>query len=184
MAAREAKYLSGILSVLGAPGKASLFAKGQENVSLFSDSMGVVAVVANPVTHAATKHLEIADFYVRELVERSIVTVAYVRTAFMLADVLTKPLGPDKFFRFVGIIMGLYREDGSAVAASGTTGSVAQNCELPTDHAAVRFDQAVVNTDQAAVGADPVMSARVIHWPSGSELGPDSCHHWPSGRKD
>ena len=68
-----AKYLSGILSVLGAPGKASLFAKGQENVSLFSDSMGVVAVAANPVTHAATKHLEIADFYVRELVERSIV---------------------------------------------------------------------------------------------------------------
>ena len=103
MAAREAKYLSGILSVLGAPGKASLFAKGQENVSLFSDSMGVVAVAANPVTHAATKHLEIADFYVRELVERSIVTVAYVRTAFMLADVLTKPLGPDKFFRFVGL---------------------------------------------------------------------------------
>ena len=57
--------------------------------------------------------------------------------------------------------MGLYREDGSAVAASGTTGSVAQNSELPTDQAAVRFDQAVVNTGQAAVGTDPVMSARV-----------------------
>ena len=35
MAAREAKYLWGILSVLGMPGRASIFAKGQENISLF-----------------------------------------------------------------------------------------------------------------------------------------------------
>ena len=116
MAAREAKYLWGLFAVLGLPGEATMFAKGQENISLFSDSMGVVAVAANPVTHSATKHLEIADFYVRELVDRGIVTVVYVQTKFMLADVLTKPLGPDKFFRFIGVIMGLLREDESNVA--------------------------------------------------------------------
>jgi hypothetical protein len=89
-------------------------------VDLFSDSMGVVAVAANPVLTAATKHLEIADFYVRELVQRGIVTVSYIRTVFMLADVLTKPLGPGKFFNFIGIIMGLIREDGTVVGEGVT----------------------------------------------------------------
>ena len=80
-------------------------------MSLFSDSMGVVAVSANPVLSSATKHVEIADFFVRELVERQIVTVSYVCTAYMLADVLTKPLGPGKFFSFIGIILGILREN-------------------------------------------------------------------------
>ena len=51
--------------------------------------------------------MEIADFYVRELVARGIVTVAHVPTAFMLADVLTKPLARIKFFRFINAILGV-----------------------------------------------------------------------------
>ena len=69
------------------------------------------SVSANPVLSAATKHIDIADFFVRELVERQIVTVSYVRTTYMLADVLTKPLGPGKFFSFIGIILGILREN-------------------------------------------------------------------------
>ena len=49
----------------------------RQAVSLFSDSMGVVAVSANPVLSSATKHVDIADFFVRELVKRQIVTVSY-----------------------------------------------------------------------------------------------------------
>ena len=101
-------------------GRADLFAK--RAVDLFSDSMGVVAVAANPVLSAATKHLDIADFYVRELVQRGIVTVSYIRTVYMLADVLTKPLGPGKFFNFIGIIMGLIREDGTRANGEKTQG--------------------------------------------------------------
>jgi hypothetical protein len=40
--------------------------------------MGVVAVSANLVLSSSTKHVEIADFFVRELVERQIVTVSCV----------------------------------------------------------------------------------------------------------
>ena len=104
MAAREAKYLWGISAVIASVSRVDMFAR--QSVSLFSDSMGVVAVLANPVL-SATKHIDIADFFVRELVERQIVTVSYVRTTYMLADVLTKPLGPDKFFSFIGIILGI-----------------------------------------------------------------------------
>ena len=87
--------------------KADLFA--HRSLDLFSDSMGVVAISANNVLSSATKHVDIADFYVRELVQSGVVTVSYVKTVYMVADVLTKALGPDKFFQFIGVIMGLLR---------------------------------------------------------------------------
>ena len=48
----------------------------------------------------------------RELVSNRIVTVSFVRTAHMVADVMAKALGPDKFYRFMGVILGLVRDDG------------------------------------------------------------------------
>ena len=108
MAAREAKYLWDLSAEIGCGGRVDLFTR--QAVSLFSDSMGVVAVSANPVLSSATKHVDIADFFVRELVERQIVTVSYVRTTYMLADVLTKPLGPGKFCSFIRIILGIILE--------------------------------------------------------------------------
>ena len=107
MAGREAKFLWKLFGAMNLHGSASLFCK---RVDLFSDSMGVVAVATNPVLSASTKHIEIADFFVRELVSNKIVTVSFVRTAHMVADVLTKALGPDKFFRFMGVIFGLVRD--------------------------------------------------------------------------
>ena len=115
MAAREAKYLWTLFNALGDQPKAHLFFKG--SVDLFSDSQGVVAVSANPVLSAATKHVEIADFYVRELVERGLITVTYVKTDYMVADVLTKPLAKVKFYRFIGVILGLLRDDGTPTVA-------------------------------------------------------------------
>ena len=115
MAAREAKYLSTLFNALGTRSNAHLFFKG--SVDLFSDSQGVVAVSANPVLSAATKHVDIADFYVRELVEGGLITVTYVKTDYMVADVLTKPLARVKFYRFIGVILGLVRDDGTPTAA-------------------------------------------------------------------
>ena len=109
MAAREAKYIWSVLGALGKPGNADLFT--HRALDLFSDSMGVVAVAANDVLSSATKHVDIADFYVRELVQSGIVTVSYIKTTYMLADVLTKALGPEKFFHFIGILMGILREE-------------------------------------------------------------------------
>ena len=83
------------------------------SIDMFTDSMGVVAIARNSVLTSATKHIEIADFYVRELVTRGIVTVAHVPTGFMLADVLTKPLAKVKFFRFINAILGIAQIDDS-----------------------------------------------------------------------
>ena len=59
--------------------------------------MGVVAIARSSALSAATRHIEVADFYVRELVKRNIVTVSHVPTGEMLADVFTKALAAPKF---------------------------------------------------------------------------------------
>ena len=109
MAAREAKFLWKFFGALDLPTRGPQGIPG--TVDLFTDSMGVVALSRNSVLSSATKHIEIADFFVRELVERGIVTVAHVPTASMVADVLTKPLAKLKFFKLMSVILGVNRFD-------------------------------------------------------------------------
>ena len=111
MAAREAKFLLLLVSALAlhtpaAPGPVRLFAAGQQvSADLFTDSMGVVAMSRSSALSSATRHIEVADFYVRELVSRGIVTVSHVPTGEMLADALTKALAAPKFGALVACFM-------------------------------------------------------------------------------
>ena len=138
MAAREAKFLWKFFGALGITEAA--FPTASDAIDLFSDSMGVVSLSRNPVLSAATKHVEIADFFVREMVARDIVTVAYVSTSDMVADVLTKPLARIKFSRFISIILGTrgYEEDkdrNPSTVRPGESGRFAS--EAPPEHSKV-----------------------------------------------
>ena len=53
----------------------------------------------NPVQRAASKHVDLADHYAREQQERGTITITYVSTYDMIADILTKPLGTQSFQR-------------------------------------------------------------------------------------
>ena len=83
MAAREAKFLFLLVSALSlhsptAPRPVQLLAaQGQPSVDIFTDSMGVVAISRSSALSSATRHIEVADFYIRELVNRGIVTVSH-----------------------------------------------------------------------------------------------------------
>ena len=68
-AAREARFLGKIFERLG---------DKPYPIALFSDSMGAVAMNTNPVMHKASKHVEIADHYARELVARGIITIQWI----------------------------------------------------------------------------------------------------------
>ena len=48
---------------------------------------------------AATKHVDVADHYIREQVERQRVSVAFCPTEEMIADIMTKPLPRPAFIR-------------------------------------------------------------------------------------
>ena len=64
----------------------------------------------NPVQHAASKHVDLADHYVREQVERGTITITHVGTAEMLADVLTKALGAQQFHKLIRSFTALVKE--------------------------------------------------------------------------
>ena len=89
-AAREAKWLTNLFSTIG-------LAKLALPVDLFSDSQGAIAMVYNPVYRSASKHVDLADHYVREQQERGEITVSYISTKDMTADALTKALGGQLF---------------------------------------------------------------------------------------
>ena len=68
---------------------------------LRSDSQGSIALSKNPEHHARSKHIDIRHHFVREQVALGTVTLLYIPTEDMLADVLTKPIPREKHVRLV-----------------------------------------------------------------------------------
>ena len=66
-------------------------------IALFSDSKGAISMAYNPTHSAASKHVDLADHYLREQQERGCITVTYVKTKDMVADIGTKALSAQKF---------------------------------------------------------------------------------------
>lgn len=84
-ACKEACYLRRFVSEI--TGKLSL-------VKILSDSQSALNLVHNPVHHNRTKHIDTRYHFIREKVSNNIVTLDYLKSIDMPADVLTKPLGP------------------------------------------------------------------------------------------
>jgi len=69
---------------------------------IFSDNQGYIALVRDPVAHSRTKHIDVRYHYIRELVAFNKVTVEYIPTKEMVADMLTKPLSLAGLRRCIG----------------------------------------------------------------------------------
>jgi hypothetical protein len=95
-AAREAMWLRSLLTELG-------FAPSR-SIKLYGDNQASISIAHNPVGHTRAKQIDIRFHYLRELVERSVLSIEYVKTTAMLADGLTKPLPPVTFARFVDML--------------------------------------------------------------------------------
>jgi hypothetical protein len=95
-AAREAMWLRSLLTELG-------FAPSR-SIKLYGDNQASISIAHNPVGHTRAKQIDIRFHYLRELVERSVLSIEYVKTTAMLADGLTKPLPPVTFTRFVDML--------------------------------------------------------------------------------
>ena len=98
-AAREAKYLEKISIAVGQPGLVS-------PIPLFSDSKGAIALAHHPVSRNTSKHIDLADHYLREQVERKSITISYLSTHEMTADTFTKPLGATLFEKHAVKLVG------------------------------------------------------------------------------
>ena len=64
------------------------------------DNQSCIQMSMNPVFHDKTKHIEIRYHYIRDMMQKGVVELQYVRTNDQTTDVLTKPLLRTKFEHF------------------------------------------------------------------------------------
>jgi hypothetical protein len=74
--------------------------------NLWSDNTGSIRQTQNPTQRAATKHIEIADHFIREQCDKGRVTVTYVDTKDMVADIFTKALGKQLYVKHREALIG------------------------------------------------------------------------------
>ncbi|MGB0243952.1 MAG: reverse transcriptase domain-containing protein [Candidatus Nanopelagicales bacterium] len=98
LAACEAVFLRGIMSETG---NTQL-----EPTVIQMDSSSAIDLANDPVMHDASKHIARRDLFLRELVERKVVSATYVKTADNVADALTKPLDKSLFFKHRTLLLG------------------------------------------------------------------------------
>ena len=77
-------WLQGLLSKLG-------YSQATPT-PLYVDNISTIQIVANPVYHERTKHIEVHCHSIREAYDRRIITLPHVSTSVQLADILTKSL--------------------------------------------------------------------------------------------
>jgi transposase InsO family protein len=92
-AAREALWWQKLLHELGV-------ARHPTTV-IHTDSQGSIALSKNPEHHARSKHIDIRHHFIREQVVANHISLQYVPTEDMLADVMTKPLGRDQHSKLI-----------------------------------------------------------------------------------
>jgi len=91
-AAKEIVYFRYLLKDLGFP---------QERPTiLYVDNQAAIKIAENSTDHTRSKHIDIKYHYIRELVEKDIIKLVYIRSDDNLADGFTKPLENMKFSQF------------------------------------------------------------------------------------
>ncbi len=120
-AGKEALWISRFLTSFG-------FWLPNQPVDLRADNKGAISLTENPEFHRKTKHIEVRWHWIREKVERNEIFISYISTKEMLADGLTKALGPKifkDFRRMIGMTgAGHFRPSGSVGEESRTSWKV------------------------------------------------------------
>ena len=96
-ASKEAVWLKRILKDLGYE---------QGTVVIYEDNQGAIAFTKNNVNHKRNKHIEVRYHYTRRLVENGEISVEYLPTNYMIADILTKSVSKQQFKSLVGSLCG------------------------------------------------------------------------------
>ena len=65
-------------------------------ITIFADSQSAIKLLKNPVFSMRSKHIDVIYHFARERVARQEVAFKYVKTDFMVADILTKALTENK----------------------------------------------------------------------------------------
>jgi hypothetical protein len=80
-ASRETVWLRKLLS--------DLFSAEPEPTIIHCDNQSCIKLSENPVFHDRSKHIEMRYHYVRDMVQKNILSIQYVPMAEQIADILT-----------------------------------------------------------------------------------------------
>lgn len=70
-------------------------------VRIFNDNQSAQKLSVNPVFHKRSKHIDVRHHFIRDAIADSLVTLEYLQTADMPADILTKGLSSVKHCKFL-----------------------------------------------------------------------------------
>ena len=96
MAATQTMWTRGLLNELQIDGT---IPKGA--TVIYADNQGAIKLAENPIFQRRSKHISIRYHYTRDLIQKGEIKLEYKSTQDMIADGLTKPLGPIAFEKFV-----------------------------------------------------------------------------------
>ena len=91
-ASKEAVWLRKLLS--------DLFSVEPEPTIIHCDNQSCIKLSENPMFHDRSKDIEMRYHYVRDMVQKNILSIQYVPMTEQTADILTKPLSLTKFVYF------------------------------------------------------------------------------------
>jgi hypothetical protein len=96
-ATREAVWLRRLLRELGVD---------QSSVVIHEDNQGAIALASNAVVNQRSKHIDVRYHFVRDCVSAGLITLDYLPTEDMIADLFTKALAKLRFRLLCALLMG------------------------------------------------------------------------------
>ena len=89
----------------------NLFGQELRPMVIYCDNQSCIHLSGNPIFHDRSKHIEIRYHFIRDYVQRGVVTLQYISTDEQVADILTKSLGRGKFVFFrdkLGVVQNTF----------------------------------------------------------------------------
>src|SRR3954464_4374358 len=69
----------------------------ESNIPIFCDNTSAICLSKNPILHSKAKLIEIKHHFIRDYVQKGVISLNFVDTDHQWADIFTKPLAEDRF---------------------------------------------------------------------------------------
>ena len=104
MSTTEAEYIAAgscVAQIIWMKHQLNDFGLVLEKIPIKCDNMSTICLTKNPIQHSRTKHIEIRHHFIRDHVQNGDILIDFVCTDDNLADLFTKPLNADRFWKLV-----------------------------------------------------------------------------------
>ena len=75
------------------------FGVALHNIPIFCDNTSAINITKNPVQHSRTKHIKIRHHFITDHALKGDICIEHVDTLNQLADIFTKPLNENQFYK-------------------------------------------------------------------------------------